>query len=104
MYIYICVYIFTHTHIDDIGNAGEQGVYFYYKNLVAGVEMYAHEHSMEMDTKQPATFSTISAKSHVDMNQVRIYMRCLCGVRGSEGWSRCDDCDFTSMRHISNVK
>ena len=62
MYIYICIYIFTHTHIDVIGNAGEQGVYFCYKNLVAGVRMYAHEHSMEMDTKQPATFSTISAK------------------------------------------
>ena len=44
-------------------NAGEQGVYLYYKNLVAGVKMYAHEHSMKMDTKQPATFSTISAKS-----------------------------------------
>ena len=34
-----------------------------YQNLVAGVRLYAHEQSMEMDTKQPATFSTISAKS-----------------------------------------
>ena len=37
--------------------------YFYYKNLVVGVRMYAHAHNMEMDTKQPAKFPTILIES-----------------------------------------
>ena len=38
----------------------------------------------------PLHFRQFRQSQHVDMNQVRIYMRCLCGVRASKGWSRCD--------------
>ena len=38
----------------------------------------------------PLHFRQFRQSQHVDMNQVRIYMRCLCGFRASKGWSRCD--------------